>query len=189
MVSSSEPPFSKHYQSRGKATKKIHQIPQVLYNKISYFNMIAKPMLSSMFRQAARPAVFASKFSTPRFSPIASRYLSTEVRKQIDQVVGSKPVVLFMKGTPESPMCGFSKATIQILSLQGLNPEKFAALNVLEDEGLRQGIKEYSEWPTIPQLYVNKEFIGGCDILIAMHQSGELAKVLEENKVLVEESS
>lgn len=93
-----------------------------------------------MFRQAARPAVFASKFSTPRFSPIASRYLSTEVRKQIDQVVGSKPVVLFMKGTPENPMCGFSKATIQILSLQGLNPEKFAALNVLEDEGLRQGL-------------------------------------------------
>ncbi|TGO34785.1 hypothetical protein BHYA_0182g00120 [Botrytis hyacinthi] len=151
--------------------------------------MIAKPMLSSMFRQAARHAVFASKFSTPRFSPIASRYLSTEVRKQIDQVVGSKPVVLFMKGTPENPMCGFSKATIQILSLQGLNPEKFAALNVLEDEGLRQGIKEYSEWPTIPQLYVNKEFIGGCDILVAMHQNGELAKVLEENKVLVEESS
>lgn len=95
--------------------------------------------INQMFRQAARPAVFASKFSTPRFSPIASRYLSNEVRKQIDQVVGSKPVVLFMKGTPESPMCGFSKATISILSLQGLDPEKFAALNVLEDEGLRQG--------------------------------------------------
>ncbi|KAB8301152.1 hypothetical protein EYC80_003050 [Monilinia laxa] len=156
---------------------------------IFQFNMIARTMISSVFRQAARPATFASKFSVPRFSPIASRYLSTEVRKQIDAVVSSKPVVLFMKGTPESPMCGFSKATIQILSLQGLDPEKFAALNVLEDEGLRQGIKEYSEWPTIPQLYVNKEFIGGCDILIGMHQSGELAKVLEENKVLVEASS
>ncbi|KAI9642936.1 monothiol glutaredoxin grx5 [Ciborinia camelliae] len=155
--------------------------------------MIARPMLSSVFRQAARPVTFASKFSTPRFSHITSRYLSSEVRKQIDQVVGSKPVVLFMKGTPEQPMCGFSKATIQILSLQGLDPEKFAALNVLEDEGLRQawqtGIKEYSEWPTIPQLYVNKEFVGGCDILIAMHQNGELAKFLEENKVLVDASS
>ncbi|ESZ97555.1 hypothetical protein SBOR_2102 [Sclerotinia borealis F-4128] len=148
--------------------------------------MIARPMLSSVFRQAARPATFASKFSVPRFFPLPSRNISTEVRKQIDQVVGSKPCVLFMKGTPEQPMCGFSKATIQILSLQGLDPDKFAALNVLEDEGLRQGIKEYSEWPTIPQLYVNKEFVGGCDILIAMHQNGELAKVLKKNNVLVD---
>ncbi|KAM3072247.1 monothiol glutaredoxin grx5 [Clarireedia jacksonii] len=92
-----------------------------------------------VFRQAARPAAFASKFSAPRFSPIASRYLSSEVRQQIDQVVGSKPVVLFMKGTPEMPQCGFSRASIQILSLQGVDPDKFAALNVLEDEGLRQG--------------------------------------------------
>ncbi|QSZ31634.1 hypothetical protein DSL72_001201 [Monilinia vaccinii-corymbosi] len=174
--------------------------------------MIARPMLlSSLFRQAARPATFASKFSVPRSSHIASRYLSTEVRKQIDAVVSSKPVVLFMKGTPESPMCGFSKATIQILSLQGLDPEKFAALNVLEDEGLRQGqflkvsswhiccirahmhnktgIKEYSDWPTIPQLYINKEFVAGCDILIAMHQSGELAELLKSNNLLVETSS
>ncbi|KAM3072952.1 monothiol glutaredoxin grx5 [Clarireedia jacksonii] len=148
--------------------------------------MIARPMISSVFRQAARPAAFASKFSAPRFSPIASRYLSSEVRQQIDQVVGSKPVVLFMKGTPEMPQCGFSRASIQILSLQGVDPDKFAALNVLEDEGLRQGIKEYSEWPTIPQLYVDKEFVGGCDILVAMHQNGELAKLLEEKKVLVE---
>ncbi|PQE26985.1 Monothiol glutaredoxin-5 protein [Rutstroemia sp. NJR-2017a BVV2] len=143
--------------------------------------------MSSVFRQAARPAAFASKFSTPRFSLIASRYLSSEVRQQIDQVVSSKPVVLFMKGTPEMPQCGFSRASIQILSVQGVDPEKFAALNVLEDEGLRQGIKEYSEWPTIPQLYVDKEFVGGCDILVAMHQNGELAKLLEEKKVLVQE--
>jgi len=90
-----------------------------------------------------------------------------------------------MKGTPETPQCGFSRASIQILGLQGVDPAKFTAFNVLEDEALRQGIKEYSEWPTIPQLYVDKEFIGGCDILVAMHQNGELAKMLEEKKVLV----
>jgi monothiol glutaredoxin len=156
------------------------------------------------FRQAARPApTFASKFSTPRFSPITARFLSAETKATIDKAVASAPVVLFMKGTPETPQCGFSRASIQILGLQGVDPKKFAAFNVLEDETLRQGmygqvffwgngvvnvksgIKEYSEWPTIPQLYVDKEFVGGCDILVAMHQSGDLAKMFEEKKVLV----
>jgi len=107
-----------------------------------------------------------------------------------------------MKGTPETPQCGFSRASIQILGLQGVDPAKFTAFNVLEDAALRAGaymrmiwreeilmfrlgIKEYSEWPTIPQLYVDKEFVGGCDILVAMHQNGELAKMLEEKKVLI----
>ena len=92
-----------------------------------------------------------------------------------------------MKGTPETPQCGFSRATIEILGVQGVDPKKFSAFNVLEDEELRHGIKEYSDWPTIPQLYVNKEFVGGCDIMIAMHQDGSLEKLLSENQVLVEE--
>ena len=75
---------------------------------------------------------------------------------------------------------------MQILGLQGVDPKKFGAYNVLEDQELRDGIKEYSEWPTIPQLYVDKEFVGGCDILMSMHQDGSLAKMLEEKKVLVE---
>ncbi|KAL0639156.1 monothiol glutaredoxin grx5 [Maublancomyces gigas] len=83
------------------------------------------------------------------------------------------------------PQCGFSRASIQILGLQGVDPEKFAAVNVLENHEIRQGIKEYSNWPTIPQLYVNKEFIGGCDILVSMHQSGELTDLLYKEKVLV----
>lgn len=145
--------------------------------------MFARP-ISSAFRQAARPApaAFVSKFT-----PIAvrSRFLSTETKAAIDKAVASAPVVLFMKGTPETPQCGFSRASIQILGLQGVDPAKFTAFNVLEDEALRQGIKEYSDWPTIPQLYVEKEFVGGCDILVAMHQNGELAKLLEEKKVLV----
>ena len=108
-----------------------------------------------------------------------------------------------MKGTPEMPQCGFSRASIQILSLQGVDPTKFSAFNVLEDQTLRQGmltqtssarqllkvyftgIKEFSDWPTIPQLYLDKEFIGGCDILMSMHQNGELAKLFEEKGVVV----
>lgn len=91
-----------------------------------------------------------------------------------------------MKGTPEAPQCGFSRASVQILGMQGVDPAKFAAFNVLEDEELRQGIKEYSDWPTIPQLYLGGEFVGGCDILVSMHQSGELAGMLAGKKVLVE---
>ena len=97
-----------------------------------------------------------------------------------------------MKGTPETPQCGFSRTSIQILGLQGVDPSKFTAFNVLEDEGLRQGIKEYSNWPTIPQLYVGGEFVGGCDILMSMHKDGSLAEMLNEKGVLVaaeEESS
>ncbi|KAK2068300.1 hypothetical protein P8C59_002944 [Phyllachora maydis] len=117
------------------------------------------------------------------------RLLSDHVRSAIDKAVGSAPVVLFMKGTPETPQCGFSRATIQILGLQGVDPAKFAAYNVLEDGELRQGIKEYSDWPTIPQLYVNKEFVGGCDIVVSMHQNGDLAKLFDENKVLVKDDA
>lgn len=90
-----------------------------------------------------------------------------------------------MKGTPETPQCGFSRAAIQILGLQGVDPQKFTAFNVLEDEELRQGIKEYSDWQTIPQLYVGEEFVGGTDIMMSMHQDGSLAKLLEEKQVLV----
>ncbi|KAL9022654.1 MAG: hypothetical protein Q9185_000181 [Variospora sp. 1 TL-2023] len=94
-----------------------------------------------------------------------------------------------MKGTPETPQCGFSRASIQVLGLQGVDPTKFAAFNVLEDEELRQGLKEYSDWPTIPQLYLQKEFVGGCDILMSMHQNGELSKLLDKKDVLVPEEA
>ncbi|KAH8693118.1 putative para-hydroxybenzoate-polyprenyltransferase Coq2 [Talaromyces proteolyticus] len=118
-------------------------------------------------------------------SALQARLLSSETKAAIDKAVASAPVVLFMKGTPETPQCGFSRASIQILGLQGVDPQKFTAFNVLEDPELRQGIKEYSDWPTIPQLYVEREFVGGCDILMSMHQNGELAKLLEEKHVLV----
>ncbi|KAL2000426.1 hypothetical protein VTN02DRAFT_3093 [Thermoascus thermophilus] len=148
--------------------------------------MFSRTALSA-FRQSARSKCFAK--SGPAailpLSPLQARLLSAETRAAIDKAVASAPVVLFMKGTPETPQCGFSRASIQILGLQGVDPKKFTAFNVLEDPELRQGIKEYSDWPTIPQLYVDKEFIGGCDILMSMHQSGELSKLLEEKGVLV----
>ncbi|KAF2101104.1 monothiol glutaredoxin-5 [Rhizodiscina lignyota] len=109
-----------------------------------------------------------------------------EVMAGIAKAVKEKPVVLFMKGTPEMPQCGFSRASVQILGMQGVDPAKFAAFNVLEDQELRQGIKKFSDWPTIPQLYVDGEFVGGCDILMSMHQDGSLAKLLAEKKVVVE---
>ncbi|KAG7004699.1 monothiol glutaredoxin-5 [Physcia stellaris] len=151
--------------------------------------MISRSLLSSALLQTSRSSrSTANVLPKPRLlrlTPLLYRSLSTETKAAIDQAVASNNVVLFMKGTPEMPQCGFSRASIQILGLQGVDPKKFAAFNVLEDESLRQGIKEYSEWPTIPQLYVDKEFVGGCDILMSMHQNGELAKLFEEKGVLV----
>jgi monothiol glutaredoxin len=138
-----------------------------------------------LLRQTARPTTRLSV--APASSLLLRRLLSDQTRQAIDKAVGSAPVVLFMKGTPETPQCGFSRASIQILGMQGVDPDKFAAFNVLEDPELRQGIKEYSDWPTIPQLYIDKEFVGGCDIIVSMHQSGELAKLLDEKRVLLKE--
>ena len=93
-----------------------------------------------------------------------------------DQVTGNR-VVLFMKGTPQFPQCGFSQLAVQVLNACGV--QEFASVNVLADAEIRQGIKEYANWPTIPQLYVNGEFVGGSDIMKEMYQSGELQKLLE----------
>ncbi|KAI0085751.1 glutaredoxin, partial [Irpex rosettiformis] len=120
----------------------------------------------------------------PRSLAIARRYITQEARQKIQSAVETTPVVLFMKGTPEQPMCGFSRAAIQVLELQGVPPEKFKTFDVLQDSELRSSIKEFSEWPTIPQLYVDGEFVGGCDILLSMHQSGELEELLEKKGVL-----
>ncbi|KAJ5238667.1 hypothetical protein N7468_003286 [Penicillium chermesinum] len=140
------------------------------------------------FRPLSRPTSMPVRpiaSAIPLPSLLHARFLSSETKAAIDKAVSSAPVVLFMKGTPETPQCGFSRASIQILGLQGVDPKKFVAFNVLEDAELRQGVKEYSDWPTIPQLYLDKEFVGGCDILMSMHQNGELAKLLEAKNVLV----
>lgn len=100
-----------------------------------------------------------------------------DVKEFIDGEVKSNDMVLFMKGTPSMPMCGFSGQVVQILDHLGV---PYKGVNVLEDDGIRQGIKDYSNWPTIPQLYVKGEFIGGCDIVREMFQAGELQDLLAE---------
>ena len=100
-----------------------------------------------------------------------------DAQEIIREQVTNNPVVLYMKGTPRAPMCGFSATAVQIL--QACNLPLFFSVNVLEEPAIREGVKVFSDWPTIPQLYIRGEFIGGCDIMREMYQSGELQKLLE----------
>ena len=102
----------------------------------------------------------------------------SDAQQRIDDLVKSNEILLFMKGSASFPMCGFSGRAIQILKACGVDPRTVTTVNVLEDPEIRQGIKEYSHWPTIPQLYVKGEFIGGSDIMMEMYESGELKQVL-----------
>ena len=106
--------------------------------------------------------------------------MDQETNDLIKNEIESNEVCLFMKGTPDAPQCGFSMAVINILKLLDV---KFKGVNVLENQNLREGIKVYSDWPTIPQLYVKNEFIGGCDIIKEMFETGELKKVLDNKKI------
>jgi monothiol glutaredoxin len=99
-----------------------------------------------------------------------------DVQERIDGIVKGNRVVLFMKGTAQFPMCGFSGRAVQVLNACGV--QELTTVNVLEDEAVRQGIKQYANWPTIPQLYVNGEFVGGSDIMMEMYESGELQQLL-----------
>ena len=103
-----------------------------------------------------------------------------EYKNKIENYISENDVCLFMKGTPDAPQCGFSMAVSNVLKHLNVN---FKGINVLDDEYLRQGIKEFSDWPTIPQLYVKKEFIGGCDIVKEMYENGELKKVFDDKGV------
>lgn len=102
----------------------------------------------------------------------------SNVKERIDTILGSNEVVLFMKGTQNFPMCGFSSRACAILQDLGV---KFHDINVLDDEEIRQGIKEYGNWPTIPQLYVRKQLVGGSDIMMEMYQTGELQELLKKD--------
>ena len=106
--------------------------------------------------------------------------MDKEVKKQIEDSINSSDVCLFMKGSPEAPQCGFSMAVSNILKILEV---KYQSVDVLKDQKIREGIKIYSEWPTIPQLYIKKEFIGGCDIIKEMYESGELKKVCDDKGI------
>ena len=104
-----------------------------------------------------------------------------EINQKIENLISENDVCLFMKGTPNNPQCGFSMAVSNVLKHLNVN---FKGINVLENENLRQGIKDFSDWPTIPQLYVKKEFVGGCDIVKEMYENGELKKIFQDKGLL-----
>ena len=106
--------------------------------------------------------------------------IENEIKLKIKNEIDSSKVLLFMKGTPIFPQCGFSSTVVQILTSVGA---KFNSVDDLKDQDIRQGIKEYSDWPTIPQLYINGEFIGGCDIITEMYESGELSKLMTDQGI------
>jgi monothiol glutaredoxin len=106
--------------------------------------------------------------------------MTEDARARIDSTVKGSDVVLFMKGTPLFPQCGFSSRAIAILEHLGV---QYASVDVLQDQGIRQGIKEYSDWPTIPQLYVKGEFVGGSDIMMEMYENGELGQLMQDQGV------
>ena len=103
-----------------------------------------------------------------------------DTKNKIESLINESEVMLFMKGTPSMPQCGFSAAVVGVLNHMGID---FESTNVLQDQEIREGIKEYSNWPTIPQLYVKKEFVGGCDIIREMHENGELSNFFEEKGI------
>ena len=111
--------------------------------------------------------------------------INIDVTESIKNELNTNDVVLFMKGTPDFPMCGFSAATVQVLKNLGIN---FNSVNVLDSNDMREGIKKFSDWPTIPQLYVKKEFIGGCDIVKEMYESGELLELFNSRGIQVSPS-
>jgi len=106
--------------------------------------------------------------------------MENTIKEIIEKEITDNEVCLFMKGTPDAPECGFSMAISNMLKILEVN---FKGINILLDDGLRQGIKEFSEWPTIPQLYIKKEFVGGCDIVKEMYENGELKKTLENKGI------
>ena len=104
-----------------------------------------------------------------------------DIKNEIKKLIDTNEVCLFMKGVPDAPQCGFSMTVSNILKHLNVN---FKGVNVLDDQNLRQGIKEFSDWPTIPQLYIRGEFIGGCDIVKELFENGELKKLLEQKKII-----
>ncbi|XP_037099787.1 glutaredoxin-related protein 5, mitochondrial [Syngnathus acus] len=141
--------------------------------------------MNSLIRYTSRCLRFGAAYSLPgqaegRLWTASPRLLcvASNPPKDLGDMVKKDKVVVFMKGTPEQPMCGFSNAVVQILRMHGV--DDYAAYNVLADEQLREGIKAFSNWPTIPQVYFNGEFVGGCDILLQMHQNGDLVEELKK---------
>ncbi|KAH8276630.1 hypothetical protein KR044_000189 [Drosophila immigrans] len=156
-------------------------------NRIS--QILLRPGFTSSLAAAARatPVLATTTTSATRCwysADAAAPPASTTVDKPtLDKLVRTNKVVVFMKGNPSAPRCGFSNAVVQIMRMHGV---QYDAHDVLQNEALRQGIKEYTDWPTIPQVFINGEFVGGCDILLQMHQSGDLIEELQKAGIVSE---
>ena len=134
---------------------------------------------SPLFQRHSQRHFSSSDDSHNDFAP-KRKVVSDDQDKALEMIkehVTNNKIMLYMKGNPSMPMCGFSATVVQVLKAEGVD---FASVNVLDYPSIREGVKQYSDWPTIPQLYVNGEFIGGCDIVTAMHESGELKELLNE---------
>ncbi|CAG9318462.1 unnamed protein product [Blepharisma stoltei] len=142
--------------------------------------MLAKYSLKFFRIQPYRLFSNIDESSDPDFLPKSKA--AESAHEFIDRIVKANKVVLFMKGTPDSPQCGFSNYVVQALKYYRV--ENYQAVNVLEDPEVREEIKKYSDWPTLPQLYINQEFVGGCDIITDMHQKGTLMEFFEKNDVV-----
>lgn len=139
--------------------------------------------MNSIIRSTAkclRSAAYLPRQADGCVLSASARFLcsAADLQKDLGDMVKKDKVVVFMKGTPAQPMCGFSNAVVQILRMHGV--DDYAAYNVLEDQSLREGVKLFSNWPTIPQVYFDGEFVGGCDILLQMHQNGDLVEELKK---------
>lgn len=145
-------------------------------------NLLSRAAARSARISTARvgPVSFFSDDSHSDFAPKRKVVADDdEAQKMIHEHVNNNRIMLYMKGNPSMPMCGFSATVVKVLQEQGVD---FSSVNVLDYPAIREGVKKYSDWPTIPQLYVNGEFIGGCDIITGMHESGELTEVLQEEE-------
>merc|ERR1712046_102408 len=129
-------------------------------------------------------AIKVDSSSHSDFAPQSNAKPADSIMERIQQDFDSDDIVVYMKGIPQAPQCGFSNAVIRVLEAEGVTD--FAAYNVLEDPELRQGVKDFSDWPTVPQVYIKGEFVGGCDIMIQMHKDGDLYSPLKEAGVKTE---
>eukprot|EP00291_Cryptomonas_curvata_P011389 CAMPEP_0172192676 /NCGR_PEP_ID=MMETSP1050-20130122/24475_1 /TAXON_ID=233186 /ORGANISM="Cryptomonas curvata, Strain CCAP979/52" /LENGTH=174 /DNA_ID=CAMNT_0012868035 /DNA_START=20 /DNA_END=544 /DNA_ORIENTATION=- len=157
--------------------------PALLRKSMPCLIRCVAPIANKGIKTAAATRSFAtigsegsdSDFAPKKAAPVATQ--GRDVASEIKQMVTSRKAMIFMKGTPDFPMCGFSNRAIQILDQ---HKATYGAFNILEDVEIREGVKKFSNWPTIPQLYINGEFVGGCDIMMELNASGELKKLLTE---------
>ncbi|KAJ2341423.1 Dpp4p [Coemansia sp. RSA 2673] len=166
-----------------------HNVRSALYARMTNFLFRSFHELENKefdFWRHSDPNEMNSSEPPTGFAPahrfLAARFITDRAKAMIDDTISQNDLVVFMKGTPDEPMCGFSRAVIQVLQMHGV--DEIAGVNCLQDPEIREGIKEYTDWPTIPQVYVKGEFIGGCDVMVQMHQSGELHELLVKEGIL-----